>query len=77
MKVTPYLKILADKESDEVLGMHIVGPRAADMIAEGVIAMEYRASAEDIARTSHAHPTYTEAIREAALAATSDRALHI
>jgi len=77
MDLDGMVKILADKESDEVLGMHIVGPRAADMIAEGVIAMEYRASAEDIARTSHAHPTYTEAIREAALAATSDRALHI
>ncbi|NND05669.1 MAG: dihydrolipoyl dehydrogenase [Saprospiraceae bacterium] len=71
------VKILADKETDEVLGMHIVGARAADMIAEGVVAMEYRASAEDIARMSHAHPTYTEAIKEAALMATEDRALHI
>jgi len=70
-------KILADAETDEVLGMHIIGPRAADMIMEGVTAMEFRASAEDIARMSHAHPTYTEAIREAALAATENRALHV
>jgi dihydrolipoamide dehydrogenase len=71
------VKVLADKETDEILGMHIIGPRAADMIAEGVVAMEYRASAEDIARMSHAHPTYTEAIREACLAVTENRALHI
>ena len=70
-------KILADAETDEVLGMHIIGPRAADMIMEGVTAMEFRASAEDIARMSHAHPTYTEAIREAALAATDNRAIHV
>lgn len=70
-------KILAHKETDEVLGVHIVGPRAADMIAEAVVAMEYRASAEDIARMSHAHPTYTEAVKEAALAATENRPLHI
>jgi len=71
------VKVLADKETDEVLGVHICGPRAADMIAEAVVAMEYRASAEDIARMSHAHPTYTEATKEAALAATENRALHI
>ena len=71
------VKILAHKETDEILGMHIVGPRAADMIAEGVVAMEYRASAEDVARMSHAHPTYTEAIKEAALAASDNRPLHI
>ena len=71
------VKVLADKTTDEILGMHIIGPRAADMIAEGVVAMEYRASAEDIARMSHAHPTYTEAIREACLAATENRALNI
>ncbi len=70
------VKLLADANTDEILGMHICGPRAADMIAEGVVAMEYRASAEDIARVSHAHPTYTEAIREAALEATGNRALH-
>lgn len=71
------VKILADKTTDEVLGIHIIGARAADLIAEAVVAMEYRASAEDIARMSHAHPTYAEAVKEAALAATADRALHI
>jgi dihydrolipoamide dehydrogenase len=58
-------------------GMHIVGARAADLIAEGVIAMEFRASAEDIARSSHAHPTYAEAIKEAALDATAKRPIHM
>jgi len=71
------VKVLAHKETDEILGMHIVGPRAADMIAEGVTLMEFRASAEDASRMSHAHPTYTEAIKEACLAATADRALHV
>ena len=71
------VKILADEKTDEILGVHIIGPRAADMIAEAVVAMEFRASAEDIARLSHAHPTFTEAIREAALAATANRAIHI
>jgi dihydrolipoamide dehydrogenase len=71
------VKILADKETDEVLGVHIVGARAADMIAAGVTAMEYRASAEDIARMSHAHPTYMEAFKEAALAATENRPIHL
>lgn len=71
------VKILAHKETDEVLGVHMVGPRTADMIAEAVALMEFRASAEDIARMSHAHPTYTEATKEAALAATADRALHV
>ena len=69
-------KIIAHKETDEILGVHIVGARAADMIAEAVVAMEFRASAEDISRMSHAHPTYTEAIKEAALAATDNRPLH-
>ena len=72
-----FVKILADTQTDEVLGVHIIGARAADLIAEAVIAMEFRASAEDIARMSHSHPTYAEAIKEAALAATEDRALHI
>ncbi|MBW2962473.1 dihydrolipoyl dehydrogenase [Mesonia aestuariivivens] len=72
-----FVKILSDKETDEVLGVHIVGARAADLISEAVTAMEFRASAEDIARMSHAHPTYSEAVKEAALAATEDRALHI
>ena len=71
------VKVLADAETDEILGMHMIGPRAADMIAEAVVAMEYRASAEDIARMSHAHPTFTEAIKEASLAATENRALHM
>ena len=69
-------KIIAHKETDEILGVHIVGARAADMIAEAVVAMEFRASAEDISRMSHAHPTYTEAVREAALAATDNRPIH-
>ncbi|WP_179345246.1 dihydrolipoyl dehydrogenase [Winogradskyella ursingii] len=77
MDLDGFVKILADKETDEILGVHMIGARAADMIAEAVVAMEYRASAEDIARISHAHPTFTEAIKEAALAATEDRALHI
>jgi dihydrolipoamide dehydrogenase len=71
------VKILADKTTDEVLGVHIIGARAADLISEAVVAMEFRASAEDIARMSHAHPTYSEAMKEAALAATDDRALHV
>lgn len=71
------VKIIAHKETDEVLGVHMVGPRVADMIAEAVTAMEFRASAEDISRMSHAHPTYTEATKEAALAATGGRALHV
>lgn len=70
------VKILADKTTDEILGVHIIGARAADMIAEAVTAMEFRASAEDIARTSHAHPTYMEAVKEAALAATGNRSIH-
>lgn len=77
MDLDGFVKILADKTTDEILGVHMIGARAADMIAEAVVAMEYRASAEDVARMSHAHPTYTEAIKEAALAATEDRALHI
>lgn len=72
-----FVKILADKATDEILGFHIVGARAADLIAEAVVAMEYRASAEDISRMSHAHPTFAEAVKEAALAATENRALHV
>ncbi|MBK8128225.1 MAG: dihydrolipoyl dehydrogenase [bacterium] len=71
------VKVLADKQTDEILGVHMFGARAADMIAEAVVAMEFRASAEDIARMSHAHPTFTEAMREACLAATENRALHL
>ncbi|MFZ4863852.1 dihydrolipoyl dehydrogenase [Sphingobacterium sp. Mn56C] len=71
-----FIKVLADAQTDEILGVHMIGPRAADMIAEAVVAMEYRASAEDIGRICHAHPTYTEAFKEAALAATANRAIH-
>jgi dihydrolipoamide dehydrogenase len=77
MDTDGFVKILADTQTDEVLGVHIIGARAADLIAEAVTAMEFRASAEDIARMSHSHPTYAEAIKEAALAASEDRALHI
>lgn len=72
-----FVKILADTDTDEVLGVHMIGARVADLIAEAVTAMEFRASAEDIARMSHAHPTYAEAVKEAALAATDNRPLHI
>ncbi|MCT1526246.1 MULTISPECIES: dihydrolipoyl dehydrogenase [Sphingobacterium] len=71
-----FIKVLADADTDEILGVHMIGPRAADMIAEAVVAMEYRASAEDIGRICHAHPTFTEALKEAALAATANRAIH-
>ncbi|OIN57836.1 dihydrolipoyl dehydrogenase [Arsenicibacter rosenii] len=77
MDLDGLVKVLADKETDEILGVHIIGARAADMIAEAVIAMEFRASAEDVARSSHAHPTYTEAVKEACLAATENRAIHM
>lgn len=77
MDLDGFVKVLADKTTDEILGVHMVGARAADMIAEAVVAMEYRASAEDVSRMSHAHPTFTEAIKEAALAATDNRPLHI
>lgn len=77
MDLDGFVKVLADKATDEILGVHIIGARAADMIAEAVVAMEFRASAEDVSRISHAHPTFTEAIKEAALAATDNRALHI
>lgn len=76
MDLDGFVKILADEETDEVLGVHIIGARAADMIAEAVVAMEFRASAEDIARISHAHPTTSEVTKEAALAATANRAIH-
>ncbi len=77
MDIEGLIKVLADAETDEILGVHMIGPRVADLIAEAVVAMEYRASAEDIARMSHAHPTYTEAMKEACMAATENRALHI
>jgi len=76
MDLDGFAKILADENTDEILGIHIIGARAADLVAEAVVAMEYRASAEDIARMSHAHPTFAEAMKEAALDATGKRAIH-
>lgn len=75
-EVEGLVKIIADAKTDRVLGVHIVGPRASDMIAEAVTAMEFAGSAEDIARTCHAHPTLSEAVKEAALAV-DGRAIHI
>jgi len=77
MDTDGFVKILADAATDEVLGIHMIGARTADLIAEAVIAMEFKASAEDIARSSHAHPTYAEAVKEAALAATDNRSIHM
>jgi dihydrolipoamide dehydrogenase len=77
MDTDGFVKVLADKETDEILGIHLVGARAADLIAEAVVALEYRASAEDIARMSHAHPTYAEGIKEAVLDATDKRSIHM
>ncbi len=72
-----FVKILSHKETDEMLGMHIIGPRAADMIMEGVMGLEFRASAEDLAIFSHPHPTFSESVKEAALGATGDRIIHL
>ncbi|CAM9421332.1 unnamed protein product, partial [Ectocarpus fasciculatus] len=69
------VKVLADAETDKILGMHIIGSNAGEMIAEGVLAMEYGAAAEDVARTCHAHPTLSEALKEACMA-TYDKAIH-
>ena len=77
MDTDGFVKVLADEATDEILGVHMIGPRTADMIAEAVVAMEFRASAEDISRISHAHPTFTESMKEACLDATGKRALHI
>lgn len=77
MDTDGFVKVLADESTDEILGVHMIGPRTADMIAEAVVAMEYRASAEDISRMSHAHPTFTESMKEACLDATAKRAIHI
>ena len=71
------IKVISHKETDEVLGVHMVSARAADLIMEAVAMMEFRASAEDIARVSHPHPTYSEAVKEAALGATGNRMLHV
>lgn len=75
MDIDGQVKVIADATTDEILGVHMIGARAADMIAEAVIAMEFRASSEDVARASHAHPTFTEAIKEACLAV-DNRAIH-
>jgi len=77
MDIDGFVKILADTQTDEVLGVHMIGARCADLITEAVTAMEFRASAEDMSRMSHAHPTYAEAVKEAALAATDNRAVHV
>ena len=77
MDTDGFIKVLADATTDEVLGVHMIGPRCADLIAEAVMAMEFKATAEDIARICHAHPTFTESLKEAALAATANRALHM
>jgi len=77
MDLDGLVKVLADKQTDEILGVHIIGARAADMIAAAVTAMEFRASAEDVSRMSHAHPTYMEAMKEACLAATANRPIHL
>jgi dihydrolipoamide dehydrogenase len=71
-----FVKILADAKTDRVLGVHILGPDAGNMIAEAAVAMEFGAAAEDVARTCHAHPTLTEAVKEAALAV-GKRAIHM
>ena len=71
-----FVKILADAKTDRVLGVHIVGADAGTMIGEAAIAMEFGAAAEDIARTSHAHPTLSEAVKEAALAV-DKRSIHM
>jgi dihydrolipoamide dehydrogenase len=76
MQTDGFVKILADAKTDRVLGVHILGPDAGNMIAEAAVAMEFGAAAEDIARTCHAHPTLTEAVKEAALAV-GKRAIHI
>jgi dihydrolipoamide dehydrogenase len=70
-----FVKLLADKETDRILGAHIIGPQAGELIAEVCVAMEFGAAAEDLARTCHAHPTCSEAVREAALAC-GDGAIH-
>jgi dihydrolipoamide dehydrogenase len=77
MDTAGLIKIIADKNTDEILGVHMIAPRAADLIMEAVTAMEFRASAEDLVRICHPHPTYSEAMKEAAMDATASRAMHI
>jgi dihydrolipoamide dehydrogenase len=69
------VKVLAHAETDRIMGIHIIGPRAGDLLAEATVAMEYAASSEDLARAFHAHPTLSEALKEAALAV-DGRAIH-
>ena len=71
------IKVLAETETDEILGVHMIGARCSDLIAEAVVAMEFKASAEDIGRIVHAHPTFTESFKEAALIATAKRPIHL
>lgn len=77
MDIEGMIKVISHKETDELLGVHMVGARVADIIMEAVALMEFRASAEDMARICHPHPTYTEAVKEAALGATGNRYIHI
>lgn len=77
MDIQGLVKVICDEETDEILGVHMIAPRAADLIMEAVVAMEYRASAEDIVRICHPHPTYSEAVKEAAMDATGKRAIHV
>lgn len=77
MDTDGFVKVLSDQNTDEILGVHMIGPRVADMISEAVVAMEFRASAADIGMISHAHPTYSEAFKEAALAASSGQPINI
>ena len=77
MDLEGLIKVLADAETDELLGVHMICARAADLIMEAVALMEFRASAEDMARICHPHPTYSESAKEAALGATDNRAVHI
>lgn len=74
-QATGFVKVLSDAETDRMLGVHIIAPNAGEMIAEGVIAIEYGASSEDLARTCHAHPTMSEAFKEACMA-TYDKPIH-
>jgi dihydrolipoamide dehydrogenase len=77
MDIDGLIKVLADETTDEILGVHMIGPRTADMIAEAMVAMEFRASAEDIGRMCHPHPTFSEALKDACLDASAKRALQI
>jgi dihydrolipoamide dehydrogenase len=77
MDMDGFVKILADADSDEILGVHIVGARAADLIMEAAALMEFKSTAEDMSRICHPHPTFSEGLKEAALDATGKRAIHM